>query len=129
MTPHQALSFMFAQRRNKFDAKALQLMIRSLGVYPPGSIVHLSNEALALVTSVNPKKPLRPWVMLYDPNVPKEEAIMLNLEQEVDINITKSITPAMLPPKVAAYLNPRKRVTYFFDGAGTEAGVGAKGAV
>lgn len=119
LTPHEALSFMFAQRRTKFDAQALQLMIKSLGVYPPGSIVQLSNEALAVVTSINPKKPLRPWVLVYDPKVPKEEAIMLDLEQETSINIAKAIRPALLPPKVAAYLNPRKRVTYFFD-AGSE---------
>jgi putative nucleotidyltransferase with HDIG domain len=121
MTPHEALSFMYAKRRDKFDAKVLQLMIRSLGVYPPGSIVQLSNDALAVVTSVNPKKPLRPWILVYEPNVPKEEAIMLDLEQEVDINITKSLRPALLAPKVAAYLNPRKRVTYFFDGGDTSA--------
>lgn len=116
MTPHEALSFMFAQRRGKFDAQALQLMIKNLGVYPPGSIVQLSNEAIAMVTSINPRKPLRPWVQVYDPKVPKDEAILLDLEQEPEINIVKSIRPVLLPPKVAAYLNPRKRVTYFFDG-------------
>lgn len=117
MTPHQALSFIFAQRKTKFDAKALQLMIRSLGVYPPGSIVHLSNDMLATVTAVNPKKPLRPWVLVYDEKVPKDEAILLNLEEVRDININKSIPPGLLPPKALAYLNPRKRVTYFFDGS------------
>jgi len=116
LTPHEALSLIFAQRRNNFEARAVQLMIHSLGVYPPGSIVQLSNKSLAAVFSINPKKPLRPWVLVYDPTVPKEQAIMLDLEQEPEITITKSIRPALLPPKVAAYLNPRKRVTYFFDG-------------
>ncbi|GAB2901691.1 DUF3391 domain-containing protein [Uliginosibacterium flavum] len=115
LTPHEALSLMFAQRRAKFDAKVLQLMIRCLGVYPPGSIVKLSNDALALVQSVNPQKPLRPWVMIYDPAVPKEEAIMLDLEQEPEINISKAIRPIQLPAAVYDYLSPRKRVTYFFD--------------
>ena len=118
MTPHEALSFMFAQRRSKFEARALQLMIRSLGVYPPGSVVQLSNQALASVTSVNPRKPLRPWVMIYDASIDKKEALMINLEAEPEINIIKSIRPGLLPPKVAAYLSPRSRVTYFFD-AGT----------
>lgn len=117
MTPHQALSFIFAQRKTKFDAKALQLMIRSLGVYPPGSIVHLSNDMLATVTAVNPKKPLRPWVLVYDEKIPKDEALLLNLEEVRDINISKAIPPGLLPPKALAYLNPRKRVTYFFDGS------------
>jgi len=115
LTPHEALSLMFAQRRSKFDPKVLQLMIRCLGVYPPGSIVKLSNDALALVQSVNPQKPLRPWVMIYDPEVPKEEAIMLDLEQEPEINISKAIRPIQLPAAVYSYLSPRKRVTYFFD--------------
>ena len=115
MTPHEALSFMFSQRRSKFEARALQLMIRTLGVYPPGSVVQLSNQALASVISVNSRKPLRPWVLLYDENVDKSEAMMLNLELEPELNIVKSIRPGLLPAKIAAYLNPRRRVTYFFD--------------
>jgi putative nucleotidyltransferase with HDIG domain len=124
MTPHEALSFMFAKNRAKFDAKALQFLIRSLGVHPPGSIVQLSNETLALVTSVNPQKPLRPNVLIYDERVPKDEAISLDLEHEPDINIIKSIRPGMLSTKVAAYLNPPRRVTYFFDSSSGSKGGG-----
>ena len=115
LTPHEALSLMFAQKRDKFDAKILQILIRSLGVFPPGTIVRLSNDALALVQSVNPQKPLRPWVLVYDPSVPKEEAIMLDLEREPDISISKAIRPIQLSSEVYDYLSPRKRVTYYFD--------------
>lgn len=121
LTPHEALSLMFAQRRDRFDAQALQILIRSLGVFPPGSIVKLSNDALALVQSVNPQKPLRPWVLVYDPSVPKEEAIMLDLEHEPEISISKAIRPIQLPSAVFDYLSPRKRVTYYFDAAGANA--------
>ena len=123
MTPHEALSFMFGQRRAKFDAAILQQMIRCLGVYPPGSIVVLSNEAIGLVMSVNPTKPLRPWVKVYDDAVPKDEAILLNLERETDIIIAKALRPALLPPAVYAYLSPRQRVTYYFDSS-AQAGQG-----
>ncbi|WP_374479048.1 HD-GYP domain-containing protein [Zoogloea sp.] len=115
MTPHETLSLMFAQRRAKFDGKVLQVMIRCLGVYPPGTVVKLSNDALALVSSVNPAKPLRPWVTVYDPSIPKDEAILLDLEEEPDINIAKALRPIQLPPEVYEYLSPRKRVTYYFD--------------
>lgn len=115
MTPHEALSFIFAQRRSKFEARALSLLIRCLGVYPPGSIVQLSSGVVAAVISVNPKISTRPCVLVYDDKVPKEAAIILNLEHEPEISITKAIRPATLPSKVVAYLNPRKRVTYFFD--------------
>ncbi len=115
VTPHEALSLLFGQRRSKFDATILQRLIRCLGVYPPGSIVTLSNDAVALVMSVNPERPLRPWVMVYDEKVPKEEAVLLDLERETGINITKALRPAMLPAPIMTYLSPRKRVAYFFD--------------
>ncbi|MDA0191467.1 MAG: HD-GYP domain-containing protein, partial [Proteobacteria bacterium] len=110
----------------KFDAAILQQMIRCLGVYPPGSIVTLSNDAVGIVMSVNPAKPLRPWVMLHDESVPKEEAILLDLEQETDINIARAVRPALLPPPVYAYLSPRRRVSYFFDSSDPQGGPGAQ---
>ena len=122
MTPHEALSFIFARRKSQFDAQVLQHMIRSLGVYPPGSIVKLSNGAIAMVISVNPQKSLRPWVLLYDAAVPKEQAAMLNLEMMIDVSISKAIRPALLPAPVYAYLSPTKRITYFFDGGSPNAG-------
>jgi putative nucleotidyltransferase with HDIG domain len=125
MTPHGALSLMFGQKRAEFDAVALERLIRCIGVYPPGTVVTLSNDTTALVMSVNPARPLRPWVMVYNPRVPKEEAILLDLEQETDINIVEAVRPGMLPPAVAVYLSPRKRVIYFFDN--DDARPGSKG--
>ena len=52
---------------------------------------------------------------------------MLNLDAETDISVTKSLTPALLPPQVAAYLNPRKRVTYFFSGEEGGSAAGRQG--
>jgi putative nucleotidyltransferase with HDIG domain len=115
MTPHGALSLMFGPRRAKFDADALQHLIRCLGIYPPGSFVTLSNDATALVVSVNRSQPLRPCVLVYDEKIPKEKAPFLDLEQETDINIVGAMRLAMLPPAVAAYLSPRRRIVYFFD--------------
>ncbi len=115
MTPHEALSFIFARRKDKFDVRVLQLLIRALGVYPPGSIVKLSDDSVAMVISVNPQKALRPWVLVYDAGVPKHEAPMLDLDREPGVSIAKTLRPALLPPAVYAYLSPRKRITYFFD--------------
>jgi len=115
LTPHEALSQMFAVKRNKFDAVALKAFIHCLGVYPPGSVVQLSNEMLGMVLSVNSAKPLKPNVLVYDPDIPKDEAVIVNLEQESDLNISKSLRPGQLPREVYQYLNPRKRVTYYFD--------------
>lgn len=123
LTPYEALASMFGQRQ-RYDAKILGVFIRCMGVYPPGTLVQLSNNALGLVMAVNASKPLKPTVLIYDPSVPKNEAIILDLENEPELTIVKSIRPSLLPQQVFAYLNPRKRMTYYCDGApgGTTAG-------
>jgi putative nucleotidyltransferase with HDIG domain len=115
LTPHEALSLMFAKLRGKFDAKLLQVFIRCLGVYPPGTIVQLSNGAIGMVATVNTARPMKPTVVVYDADVPKEEAILLDMERETEFNIAKAIRPAQVPREVYNYLSPRKRVSYYFD--------------
>lgn len=115
LTPHEALSVMFARLRNKFDPKLLQVFIHCLGVYPPGTIVQLSNGEIGMITTVNTAKPMKPMIIIYDENIPRDEAILTDLERETDLNIAKAIRPAHVPGKIHSYLNPRKRISYYFD--------------
>lgn len=114
LTPHEALSKLFTQYRGKLNAIMLQAFIKFMGVYPPGSIVTLTNGAIGVVVSVVSGKAHRPILLVYDPDIPKEEAILLDLETLPDVNIDKAIRPALLPPEVFAYLDPKRRTTYFF---------------
>lgn len=57
-------------------------------------------------------KPAR--VLVHDNKVPRDEALLLDLEQP-DMGIRRSVQPAKLPPAAAVYLAPRPRVTYYFD--------------
>jgi putative nucleotidyltransferase with HDIG domain len=115
LTPHEALSLMFAKLRGKFDPKLLQVFIRCLGVYPPGTIVQLSNGVIGMIATVNTQKPMKPMIVIYDEGIPKDEAIMVDLERETDLNIAKAIRPAQVPTEIYNYLSPRKRVSYYFD--------------
>jgi putative nucleotidyltransferase with HDIG domain len=115
LTPHEALSLMFAKLRSKFDPNLLKVFIRCLGVYPPGTIVQLSNGFLGIVSTVNTARPMKPIVVVYDADVPKEEAILLDMDTETDLNIAKAIRPGQVPREVYNYLSPRKRVSYYFD--------------
>lgn len=117
LTPHEALSTMFAKLRSKFDPKLLQVFIRCLGVYPPGTILQLSNGVIGMVATVNTAKPMKPMVVIYDATIPKDEAILIDLERETDLNIAKAIRPAQVPNEIYNYLSPRKRVSYYFDAA------------
>jgi HD-GYP domain-containing protein (c-di-GMP phosphodiesterase class II) len=122
MTPHEALSLMFAQGRNRFDATMLNAFIRMMGVYPPGSTVQLTDDRYALVVSVNSARPLKPRVMVHDPKVPKDEALILNLEEMPDLGIRRSLKPQFLPRASLDYLSPRARIAYFFDAVNTGPG-------
>lgn len=115
LTPHEALSIMFTKLRSKFDPKLLQVFIRCLGVYPPGTIVQLSNGVIGMVATVNMKRPMKPVVVIYDAGVPRDEAILVDMDREPDLNIVKSIRPAQVPQEIYHYLSPRKRVSYYFD--------------
>ncbi len=115
LSPYEALSTMFARQRAQFDPGPLSVFIRCMGVYPPGTIVKLSNNSLGMVVSVNSGKPLRPSILIYDPQVPKEEALIIDLLNEPELNVTASMKAAQLPREVYDYLSPRKRMMYFFD--------------
>ncbi len=117
MTPHEALSVLFAQFKGQFEAVTLGAFIRMMGVYPPGSIVQLVNDQFAIVLSVNSSRPLRPKVMVHDPRVPKDQAPVLDLESVPELGIRRSLKPAQLPRAALDYLSPRQRICYFFDRA------------
>ncbi len=115
MTPHEALSLMFAQGRSRFDATMLNAFIRMMGVYPPGSTVQLTDDRYALVVAVNSSRPLKPRVMVHDPKIPRDEALVVNLEDHPDLGIRRSLKPGALPRASLDYLSPRARVAYFFE--------------
>lgn len=117
MTPYEAVSIMFAKLRKQFDPNALSVFIHSMGIYPPGTLVRLSDDIWGMVVSVNVRQPLRPVVVIYDPEVPKEEAVLINLDEEPDLKITRTFRPIELPREVFDYLSPRRRITYYFNEA------------
>ncbi len=117
VTPHEALSLIFSQMKQRYDGVVLAAFIRMMGVYPPGSVVQLSDAHYALVVSVNSARPLKPRVLVHDPAVPCEEALILDLEQTDAPGIRRSLKPATLPRAVFDYLSPRARICYFFERA------------
>jgi putative nucleotidyltransferase with HDIG domain len=114
-TPYEALAHMYANQRAKYDESLLKRLIKSLGIYPPGSIIQLSTGSFATVISVNPNKPLRPYVMLHDPLTSSIEPHIMDLREEPSISINACLRPNQLPADVLEDLNPRKRINYFID--------------
>lgn len=112
--PYTALSYLYKNCKHQYNIENLNILIKFMGVYPPGTVVHLSNKMVGLVISVNSSNILFPNVLLYDPNVPRTQAPIVDLADK-DIKIEGAILPAKLPDNVREYLNPRSRISYFFD--------------
>jgi len=115
LTPHESLSLLFAQSKTKFDTAILGAFIRMMGVYPAGSTVQLTDDRYAMVVGVNSSRPLKPRVLVHEPKVPRDEALILDLEATQGVGIRRSIKPAQLPMPSLEYLSPRPRVAYFFE--------------
>jgi putative nucleotidyltransferase with HDIG domain len=112
--PYTALSHLYKNCKNLYNVENLNILIKFMGVYPPGTVVQLSNQMVGLVISVNANNILFPNVLLYDPTVPRTQAPILDLADK-DIKIESAILPSRLPDQVREYLNPRSRISYFFD--------------
>ena len=123
LTPHESLSLLFAQGRSKFDTSILGSFIKMMGVYPPGSMVQLTDDRYALVVAVNSTRPLKPSVLVHDAATPREEALVLDLESASGLGIRRSVRTQQVPPTAIDYLQPTTRVTYFFEPARATADV------
>ena len=115
ITPHEAMAYMFKSERAYLDTKFLQRFISYMGIYPPGTIVRLSNEVVGMVISVNTSNSLKPNLLIYDPEISKNEALIFDLSEDPSLSITTSIRPRDLPDAVYDYLNPRVRVSYYLS--------------
>jgi HD-GYP domain-containing protein (c-di-GMP phosphodiesterase class II) len=114
LMPAEALATMFKNESERLDMSLLSMMIKLLGVYPPGTIVQLSDGALALVIAPGANS-LKPTVLVYTPELAKDDAPTLDLANEADLKITEAIRPSSLPADVFQWLSPQQRLSYFFS--------------
>jgi HD-GYP domain-containing protein (c-di-GMP phosphodiesterase class II) len=123
LTPHEAVAMMFAQARSRFDPPVLNAFIRMMGVYPAGSLVQLTDDRYAMVVGVNSTRPLKPRVLVHGAGGQRQNvrgasgaaAQLLDLEMQPDLGIRRSLAASKVPPPVLAALDPRPRVSYYFE--------------
>ncbi len=114
LSPHQAISRMYSRERACYDPKVLTTFITNLGVYPPGTVIRLNDERIALVISLNHEDLLKPNILLYSPEIPREESVILNLTEE-DVGIRESLCQSDLSIEQIEYLNLSDKLSYYFQ--------------
>ena len=84
----EALDIIYKNRGRQFDEDLALEFIKCIGVYPPGSLVEMTNGEVGIIIATNPEVKLRPrLIMVLDENKKKcrEKAVNL-LNNPVDAN-------------------------------------------
>lgn len=81
LSPAQAVSQLFELRNVEFQEDLVEQFIQSIGIYPIGTLVQLTNGQRGVVVSHSPKRRLMPKVMLMTDSAqqPLKAAKMVNL--------------------------------------------------
>jgi HD-GYP domain-containing protein (c-di-GMP phosphodiesterase class II) len=115
LCPAEALSKMYKHQQHLFAPDVVVAMIQTFGVYPPGTVVTLSDRSLGLVLNINFDVRLKPLVLIYDPDAPKDSPPTIDLSLEPELTIVRAVPHASLPPAVAEYFHIKRWTGYFIQ--------------
>lgn len=115
VTPKVALATLYHHYRDKVDRLLVERLVGLLGVYPPGSVVQLNDDRLGLVISAASGATLTPSLLIYDEQVPKEEAQIINLKDFPDLKIVEALNPGNFPVEIHQYLGVQDRLSYLAE--------------
>ncbi|MDR1922706.1 MAG: HD-GYP domain-containing protein [Candidatus Adiutrix sp.] len=112
-SPHEALKFIYSLRGTHFQEEWVDRFVQSVGIYPPGTIVQLSSDQIAVVMEINQAALHAPRVKtIADPNgmiYSRPKLLNLSDAKEAAGIVIKKVIPkdeAGFDP--AYYFNPPK---------------------
>jgi len=120
MTPHEAMAALYGQYRQRYAPEVLKAFVQTLGVYPPGSLVELSDGRMGVVVSVNTSQSLKPQVLTYDTQA-AQKLRFVDLLEYVGLGIRRGLTRNQLSRNALEALQPQRRLCYFFDSSAAPA--------
>lgn len=104
MIGYVAIKNLLSDNSRRFDPDVLKAFVRSMGIYPIGSIVVLNNAAIARVIDTHAEAPLRPKLKIivddYGKHYKDDSGDVLDLLTEKTLFIARALDPRELvsPP-------------------------------
>jgi putative nucleotidyltransferase with HDIG domain len=114
-SPAEALSHLYLNSKTIYPEEVVIALIQVLSVYPPGTVVELSDTSIGLVISINLQARMRPLIILYDPTVDQWNPNITDLSIDHSRSIVRSITRQELPQEISEYLNLARWTGYFIN--------------
>jgi len=116
LLPTQALSYLYVKMKNQCDFEVIQAFIATVTVYPPGSLVLLSDGTMGVVMKTNEHARMRPLIVMYTEGASQEEDLtLLDLSRQQELTIEKTIDPKDLDPQILTLLTPSTLKGYFIS--------------
>lgn len=115
VSPAEALARMYKHQKHLFAPDVVVAMIQTFGVYPPGTVVALSEGSIALVLNINLESRLKPLILIYDPTATKNHPPVVDLSLESRPAIVRAMSKAELPTQVAEYFHLKRWTGYFIQ--------------
>jgi hypothetical protein len=117
LSPHAALSRLYRHvvmkgESSKFCQEVVQALVQAIGVYPPGSLVELTDGFLGVVSLINIHNPTKPIVLLYAPWLCRNDGMLVNLAHEPELEIKQAMHAKDIPSPALAYLSPRRMAMF-----------------
>ncbi|MEE8441663.1 MAG: HD-GYP domain-containing protein [Spirochaetia bacterium] len=103
MIGYTAMRTILSDNARRFDPNIIKVFIRTMGIYPMGSVVLLNNACIGRVVDVNNAAPLRPRVkVMIDANgheYPKDGGEIIDLASDKKLFIARAVDPKELAEK------------------------------
>jgi putative nucleotidyltransferase with HDIG domain len=115
VTPHVALKRMYSAERPHFDPVYLASFVRLLGIYPPGTLVELTDHRMAMVVAARPGMSLAPTVQLLDTPEGGEASLAFDLDPGSELRVRVSLQPEQLNPRWAQRARQLARAAVFIE--------------
>jgi hypothetical protein len=97
MMGYQAMKNLLSDNLRRFDPEVVKAFIKTMGIYPIGSIILLNNGAIARVTEVQGDAPLRPKIRIlideFGKMYKQDEGDLIDLLTEKSLFIARALDP------------------------------------
>lgn len=100
MIGYAAMKALLSDNSRRFDPDILKAFIKSMGIYPIGSMILLNNAAIARVVETHPEAPLRPKLRVivdeFGKRYEHDEGDLVDLIAEKTLFIARALDPKEL---------------------------------
>jgi len=100
MTGYTAIRTILGDNGRRFDPDVLKVFIRTMGIYPLGSVVLLNNAGIGRVVDIHPDAPLRPTVRIMidetGTEYPRDNGELVDLSTQKKLFVARAVDPREL---------------------------------